>query len=431
MSLYDLNGNVVATGGTEVEATTNANFITDAYMLVDDVIFTKDKTTNEITINLNTKITLNRIMKVCYSNGTFSNISVTNGLVVPNNMALLWNPTNGFYTSENTNVPYNGVLLAHNWQGRITGGILKDIWNKYHKYTHEAMFDKEYYVGAEEVSRQTNRTLHSMFVIGDELIALECYNGNDFNGTSNVYSLPDLTWKSSFTQQLVGTRTDGNPINMRVVCADYKEDTECLILGSGTADGSDEDNLEGYIFYNAKEWKNSSQPITFANTPYTLLDFHSENLFEGEGCAKLVWSEIPDVLYFTTTNLKYCHKILLGTGTNRLSHGTYAYDSNKRYNGTYEIVQTFSQETPEVGNKDLHYHKGFIYYPVKYVSGGYRIYKTGLKHDGTMCHEMMIYDPLNQDGTHAITGSPEGIVVYDDTIICSHATYGKFYKIKL
>lgn len=419
-------------------ASTNANFITDAFFLVDDVIFKKDASTGDITVKLNTKLTLNRIIKISYSNGSSAQISFPDGTVIPNGKYLIWDNTNGFQIVDDIGITYNTVLIGCNYGGRITGGILKDIWNKYNKYTYQAIFDKERYVGAEEVARETNRTMHSMFVCGDELIALECYNGNDFLGSCNVYSLPDLTWKSSFTQQLVGTRADadtdetyGGKINLRLVCADYKADTDCLILGSGTADGSDTDNLEGYIFYDAKNWKNSIDPITFENTPYTKLDFHSEDLFAGQFCAKLVWGEVPDTLYFTTSNLMYCHKILLGTGTNRLSHGNYDYNESKRYNGTYEIIQTFSQETPEVGNKDVQYYKGNLYYPVKYTSGGYRIYKTCLKHDGSMGHEMIIYDPINQDGTHAITGSPEGFVIYNDVMIGSHATYGKFYKFNL
>lgn len=419
---------------TGTVASTDANFITDAFLLGNDVVFTKDRATGDITVNWSPNVTLARIIKVCYSNGSSRQISFPDGIIIPNAKYLVWDNTNGFQTVDDIGCPYDTVLIGYNHYGRITGGILKDIWNKYNKYTYEAIFDKEYYINAKEIDKPSGKTMHSMVVIGNELIALECYNGNDFNGTCNVYSLPDLTWKSSFTQQLVGTRADTNyngKINLRLVCADYNENTECLMLGSGTADGSDADNLEGYIFYDAKNWKNYNEPITFNNTPYTLLDFHTENLFEGEYCAKLIWGEVPDTCYLTTSNLQYCHKLLLGTGTNQLSHGTYNYNESKRYNGTYEIIQTFKQETTEVGNKDIHYYKGHLYYPVKYVKGGYRIYKTGLKHDGSMCHEMMIYDPIDQNGSHAITGSPEGIVIYNNQIICSHATYPKFYIIDL
>ena len=46
----------------------------------------------------------------------------------------------------------------------------------------------------------------------------------------------------------------------------------------------------------------------------------------------------------------------------------------------------------------------------KYMTGGYKIYRTCFRYDDTMRHEMFIYDPINIDGSHAITGSTEGFL---------------------
>ena len=89
---------------------------------------------------------------------------------------------------------------------------------------------------------------------------------------------------------------------------------------------------------------------------------HKDGLFpEGSITAKLVWSEIPDVIYLTHNDLSYCHKILLGVGTNQLEYGTYNYDETKRYNGTFKIIQTFTQGKPAQGNKDVVYYNGYLY----------------------------------------------------------------------
>ena len=46
------------------------------------------------------------------------------------------------------------------------------------------------------------------------------------------------------------------------------------------------------------------------------------------------------------------------------------------------------------------------------MTGGYKIYRTCFRHDDTMGHEMFIYDPINIDGSHTITGNPEGFVIH-------------------
>lgn len=420
--------------GSGSTVTTASNFIVDAFLLVNDIIFTKDSATKDITLTLNTKITLNRIIVVCFSNGLASQIGIATGTVIPNNTALYWDPTNNYTTqpfSAGIKASYNKILIGLNYGGRITAGLLRPVWDKYYKYTAYAIFDKERYISMEEVSRENNRTMHSMVTVGDELWTFECYKEGEFNGSCHVYSLPDLTYKSTFYQKIKPPKSDGTVINLRLVCADYNSTHDCLLIGSGTADGSDENNMEAYIFYNVsnlKTFTNINNPITLDNTSNTTLDFHTDGVFpNGSITAKLVWSELPDVVYLTHDDLEYCHKILLGVGTNKLEHGTYNYVEGKRYNGTWKLIQTFKQEDPEVGNKDVQYYNGYLYYPVKYTKGGYRIYKTCLRHDGTMNHEMLIYDPVASDGSHTITGSPEGFVIYKGKMICSHATFGTFY----
>ena len=61
------------------------------------------------------------------------------------------------------------------------------------------------------------------------------------------------------------------------------------------------------------------------------------------------------------------------------------------------------------------------------MTGGYKIYRTCFRHDDTIGHETFIYEQINIDSLHTITGSPEGFVIYIGKIIAVHATCGKFY----
>lgn len=422
-------------------AEAGVNFVTDAYLYVNDLIFTPNSDLS-VTIDQNKDLTLNRILCVCWSNGGMTNVSMesnTTGLsapfTVPSQYALMWNSTDGFYLKEATygvNCKYNEVLFAFNAHGRITGGVAQPIWERYYPHRGNYTFEQERYVNCETVARPSGASLHSMTAVGDKLFTLECYAEGDFGGEWNVYSLPDLTHEKEFSTHFVGTRSDGNPINLRLVTADYNNDKQTLIFGSSTADGSDSDNLQAYVFYDAATWPDKGETISFDNVPYTLLDFSSSGLFDGQVTAKVIWAELPDMIYLTTDNLRYCHKIMLGVGTTQLENGTYAYDASKRYNGTWKLVKTFFQPTaPKYGNKDIQYYDGALYYTIKYISGGIRLCKTTLRNDGTMVTEMANYDPLTATGAHEITGSPEGVVVYDGNVISAHADKPYFYKFKL
>lgn len=422
-------------------AEAGVNFITDVYLYVNDLIFTPNSD-QSVTITKNADISLNRILCVCWSNGAKDNVSLVDNatglsepFTVPSQKALMWNRTEGFHLKDATygvNVKYDEVLFAFNVNGRITGGVAQPIWERYYPLRGNYTFERERYVNCESVAHPSNASLHSMTVVGDKLFTLECYDGVDWGGEWHVYSLPDLEHEKTFTTQFLGTRSDGNPIYLRLVTADYNNDKQMLIFGSSTADNSDSDNLQAYVFYDAATWPDKGEIISFDNVPYTLLDFSSSGLFDGQKTAKVIWAELPDMIYLTTDSLRYCHKILLGVGTNQLENGTYAYDANKRYNGTWKLIKTFFQPiAPKHGNKDIQYYDGALYYTIKYQTGGIRLCKTMLRNDGSMVTEMVNYDPLTANGEHEITASPEGVAVYDGEVITAHASKPYFYKFKL
>ena len=274
-----------------------------------------------------------------------------------------------------------------------------------------------------------------MFIYHDKLVTLECFSPGDFGGESYVYDLSDLSrsTKSFYTKFEETNSTNGESYYFRLVTCDYNNDIDALIMGNSTNTGREE-GMYGYIFYDVADWfdrNDSRNPVNLETCGrYTKLDFFSEGLFPNQATAKIIWGEIPDTIYLTTSNLQYCHKILLGKGSNRLPNGTYDSDTSKKYNGTYKVIKTYEQPVPEVGNKDIHFYDGALYYTLKYTTGGYRLAKTYLCPDGSMNTELILYDPLNPDGSHAIGGSPEGVVVHDGVFIGAHAGEN-FYKYNL
>ena len=188
---------------------------------------------------------------MCWANRGASSISFPDGTVIPNNMGLYWNPNEGFttasYNGSDIQTRFNRVLIGLNWEGRITAGLLAPLWEKYYPYKYPYNLYKQRYICMEEIKTSVERTLHSMVAIGDELWTFECVSA-DFGGNCEIYSLPDMTHKSTFYQHITPSRTttegtEGN-INLRLVCADYNKEHDCLLFGSGTADGSDINNME-------------------------------------------------------------------------------------------------------------------------------------------------------------------------------------------
>ncbi|MCK1985153.1 MULTISPECIES: hypothetical protein [Peribacillus] len=406
-------------GGGSV--TTNANFVTNSFVLCGDILFKPDGN-KSVTITLNADLSLNRIMVVTFSNGTVRQETIPSPFVLQDKEYMVWNATNGFQIKSQLGgikVPFDSVLVAMNWDGKITGGIVFSIYQR--RYP---LYEKEYSLRFNEKSIGSGKTYHSMFVCDDELITLEVPS----LGASNVFSLPDLTPVKSFNVSLVETNADLTTSELRLVASDYNQNVRALIMGNSTNSLSEE-YMKGYIFYEADKWKNSTNTVTFDNCGlYTKLDFLSA-LFPGQTTAKMCWAAEDDMAYLTTTNLQYVHKLLLGVGTNKLENGVYDYNASKRYNGTYKIVKTYTQDVVKFGNKDLQFYNGALWYPIKYTAGGYKICKTYLSSEsGQIKSDLIIYNPIGQDGNPLLTGSPEGIMIYKGKVYCGHATYPQIYS---
>lgn len=400
---------------------TGVNFVTSAFMLSGDVLIQQNANDKSITVSLNLDLPLNRIMIVNFSNGTSRQESLPNPFTLQDKQYMVWDAVSGFQIKTQTggfSIPFNSVLVAINWNGKITGGILFDIYNK-----RFPLYEKEYSIRFDEKSIGNGKTFHSMFVCDNQLITIEV----ESLGAGQVFSLPDLNHVKSFNISLIDTNKDLTTSELRLVASDYNQKVRALIMGNSTNNLSEE-YMKGYIFYNADTWKDSTETVTFSNCGlFTRLDFTSD-IFPAQTMAKMVWAAEDDMCYLTTSNLQFCHKILLGVGTNRLEHGVYDYSADKRYNGTYKIIKTYTQDVPKYGQKDLQFYNGCLWYSIKDTTGGYKIHKSYLCSSGQIKSDLIFYNPIGQNGSPLLTGSPEGIIIYGGKVYCGHATYPFIYS---
>ena len=411
--------------GGNTEVITTSSFITNAYLRCNSAIFSIDRITKDITVSLDNSYPISRMVDVIFSNGTVANYSLPiNGFTIKQGeYAIIKN--GNFEITTNSKIEYNTILVAYNHYGRITGGILANIFAR--KYDNKG-YKKVRHLDMEEIPKNpSNLTLHSMITYNDKLICLECKS----IGSSSVINFNTMEREKTFITNFTETNSSGEIVELRMVAADYKYNA--LLFGNSISSGV-LDGHHGYICYEIDKWFDSTDDITFENCgKYTYLDFSPIIQPEtGIGGAKLCWGERDDIIYFAQKDLLYCHKILLGKGDNILEYGTRDSDSTKTYNGTYSLIKTYYNENYELGgSKDLQYINGSIIHPIKYVKGGLRIHRAFLNDiTNTIDIELLIYDPVNSIGEHTISGSPEGITLYNNEIYVGHTT-NYLYKFNL
>lgn len=415
-------------GGASVEATTNANFITDAFIVCDDVTFSKDG--ENITIQLSNK-TISSTWRVYWSNGGQTTISVSNDILstlmpLAVSEALVWDATNGITkitaTYGSMGLPYNKLLLAFNYSGNITGGLLSHIWFRYYpNYYNYFKPERTYNIECKATERVSNRTFHSLWNDGTYLYGMECYAVGDFGGDCHYYNLSDLSYAGTFTQQFVVDLPHNGANNLRWVSCDYNQTEKVLAVGSSDNQGKDRDDMTVYLFYGAESWKDKGETITADNADYVTVNFYGDaNFPAGAYSCKVCWHEKADTLIVAFNNAEYIYEVLLKK------------DSTGRYSGEYVITHKYQQNTPQYGPKQLSFYKGALYYPIKRQDGGLYIMRTTLEVDGQMKHDILLYDKRSSaDGSSLYTGSPEGIDIIDGRMIFGHANYAYLWEYEL
>ena len=416
-----------------------SNLIWDIFMQNGSVSFPrKDLITKEVDIKLDSSAPTDhalRLMPVIMANGTtkaaansFGLLSATEKYTLKNGESLIYDSATN-QTQVSTSFITNGSkkLLAYNNAGVIAAGLFKDCFERhYHAYIDR-------YLNINMTTVPNVSYFHSMFVMGNKLVTLEVSS----LGKSNVYDLSNfendntITHSGSFQVEFLGTNSNGSEFEYRLVASDYSEEHQALVFGNSTALGVP-DNMNARIFYEVEDWFNSKETINFDNCGTNTLVTFDDELLGSLKQAKVCWdTSSSNCLWLTAENGLYIFRILLGKGSNRLENGDYVYIDDNKFNGTYKILSCWRNQIHDYGCKDLTFANGCIIHPIKKTTGGIYFQKVQLCHDNntSVRVERFLYNPVDENGTSLILGSPEGIVYYKGKLIIGHASYKNFYII--
>lgn len=433
------NGEIGGGGSPSADVTiTEKTLINDAYMYTGSVNFHVDAVSLAITLKLDTRHTLNRIFRVYYASGTASGATI--GMMTAGDSITLEDGQMLYYDgASNTatvatagGVTGNQVLIAVNVGGRITQGILAPLFAM--QVRHRP--DRLYRVRPTIVTRNQRKGgdyLHSMFAVGDKLCTLEVASG----GNAQVYDLTqldtgDLTAINSFPVSIKDKDLEGNDYELRLVCCDYSEDNAALVMGNSNTVSYMNGYMRGFIFYDAASWLEQTAEINFSTCgAYTMFDFGGQSEtsypgFNGMNNAKIVWDDVdPNCIMVTAGNAQRVFRVLLGKGANQLTYGTYSYIDANKFNGTYEVIDSWINYCYDYGSKDIVMTRGALWHPIKRNTGGFWWQADYMMENGTIRSDQYVYDPRNSTtGDYAMKASPEGCVEYKGKLIMSWAEGG-------
>lgn len=198
---------------------------------------------------------------------------------------------------------------------------------------------------------------------------------------------------------------------------DYNEENDCLILGNGSGSYT----LAGKIFIipqfreiiESGKYSKPDSPLTLENSNAIVIDCSSHQL---GAKFNVIWGERNltknNIAYLITA--KYgaktpqtdggdngtIRRILLGTGTNQLPYGSYTAAGDDEFNGTFEIVDVYTQPgtTYDNANQGCCYFNGRIYACIGH--DGLWLWVMNLdRHNNRIWYDEYKQRAFNDDGT--------------------------------
>ena len=265
-------------------------------------------------------------------------------------------------------------------------------------------------------------------IVGNNYVAFD--SGDDELTTAG--SLTVYEFSNGFENSRTGIK---NLYHMFGHCnsVDYSPVNDCLIMGNG----SGAYDLPGKIYIipnfsniveNDTTHTIAENPLTLANTNAIEIDCTEYNLGTK---FNVIWGELnnqrQDVAYLITA--KYgsstsapdggdngtIRRILLGTGTNEFEYGSYIPASNGEFNGTFKILNTYTQD----GTSYTQCNQGCCYHNTKIIAA--------IGHDGLWMWEMW----LDSDGNHiwydeykqTEYGVDGEVIIHNSTSVCKDEDY--------
>lgn len=311
-------------------------------------------------------------------------------------------------TFGNVTLSVNEFLLLYNNLG-ILGGILSKYVSKGDTLKEEEVITPKNYTA----TNFTGYAVQTLTFIGNELWAFD----KDID-TSQANVIDPVTFqKIKGIPHTLGYWNSG----------DCNDAIDAIVQGNGTGTAQYTDN-KVRVYYSVSTW---SALTTL--TPETV-DFIDIDLFElnasGDNDAKVqaCWGDHNlgnhNIVYIVTNDGRTIRKLMLGKGTNNLGSGIFTSGlTADRFNGTYKVLNVWSQDDGGGNVQDIVYHNGAIYNASKISidDKGVVVLKHKLLLNGNI-EKTKFYIPFYDNTTGnlvATMGSGEGTTIKDGVLYTS------------
>lgn len=222
----------------------------------------------------------------------------------------------------------------------------------------------EYIIGNDANGKQTVRNGSDSTIINKDGVdyKITFFSGDD--ALETAVELKIQAFENGYDKQATFSCTCSHKFG-HCNTVDYNPHNDCLIFGNGSGDYS----LLGkfYIIPNAKalfvDNVTSGQEFTLENTG--AIEFDCAGYDFGTKLNAL-WGEQNgfknDIAYLITNDNGTIRRIVLGTGTNQLTYGSYTETSEGVFNGTFDVLKTYTHDGCEYRtcNQGSQYYHGKI-----------------------------------------------------------------------
>lgn len=385
----------------------------------------------DYTIDVNNAITLTppqgQTLSVQYLN-KIVNYNLP-AISITTNRSLYFNPSTGAFRTGFGN-PINEIILLTNniYQNGVanydnirTGALVKYLVFKSSK--NFPIITPKNYSAVDLASNQMG--IQSFAFIGNEMWVFD----KDID-TSSVYRRDPVTFA------LIGNSIP-HSLGYFNSC-DYNSTLNALVTGNGTGAGQYTDN-KITIYYNASSWA-SLTSLNTSNVQYIDIDLNGLNA-NGNNDMKVqaCWGDSNfgnnDIVYIVTNDGRTIRKLILGKGTNNLGSGVFTSGkTNSEFNGTYKILNVWTQLDGGGNVQDIFYYNGAIYNNSKrsIEEGGLVLWKNNLLSNGVIEKTKIFipcYDALGN--LLATVGSGEAITIKENKIYCALLGPKKYFTFDL
>lgn len=256
------------------------------------------------------------------------------------------------------------------------------------------------------------RSNHDMSWHKDNLWAFNKYT----DGNSFVYNSSNVEIKR-FLLKFDETFKDSSTSPLQMKSADWHEQKNLLLVGNGKQGYSSSDSY-CYIFYEAEDWLEATEDITFANCgEYAKIDFTDL----GVKCyGYWAYDNNADTMFVSVNLFKDIYLVQLGKGTNDLSQltnggGVFASGtSSGKYNGSWVVLNHW-RETEYSGTYADHggqFYGGYLYLGDNRGDMA-RVFKITFNDDGTMKWQKIRFGYRKADGSGISEGAVDGLCIKD------------------